>query len=363
MHADDILLLATTRTVAIRKLRSLMKYCTDNFIKLQLKKCALLCINTTDAEDNMPIAMNDVVLQCKKEEVYLGSVITNSCKWFHDVEADIRKRQINVVKYFAFLRSNSNAPVDIKIKVLQACTVTSILHNAETWADVKVEWLEVLYRRMMKAIVGVRLTTCTEILYIELDLVSIKTQILMKQWTFWKKIQELEDDNPLSYAIALAKQLGLKEVKHYEKLITTFQSTEEIKNKFIEETKLSIRRKAERGQSKFATYMTVNPTLDKPKIFTHVNHRSDVAMIAGLRMSAHNLQIEMGRRTQTPRENRKCVCGDIEDEEHFILRCNLYGDIRQNFGIDMNLSIPQVLDDEASVEYLKKLYDRRKEMV
>ena len=109
--------------------------------------------------------------------------------------------------------------------------------------------------------------------------------------------------------------------------------------------------------------MTVNPTLDKPKIFTHVNHRSDVAMIAGLRMSAHNLQIEMGRRTQTPRENRKCVCGDIEDEEHFILRCNLYGDIRQNFGIDMNLSIPQVLDDEASVEYLKKLYDRRKEMV
>ena len=33
MHADDILLLATTRTLAIRKLRSLMKYCTDNFIK------------------------------------------------------------------------------------------------------------------------------------------------------------------------------------------------------------------------------------------------------------------------------------------------------------------------------------------
>ena len=78
MHADDILLLATTRALAIQKLKCLMKYSKPNYIKLQLKKCALLCINSNDEEDNMPITIDDVILECKKEEVYLGSVITNS---------------------------------------------------------------------------------------------------------------------------------------------------------------------------------------------------------------------------------------------------------------------------------------------
>ena len=87
-----------------------------------------------------------------------------------------------------------------------------------------------------------------------------------------------------------------------------------------------------------------------------------MALIAGLRMSAHNLQIEMGRRTRTPREKRKCVCGDVEDEEHFILQCSLYTDIRRKHRIDMNTNISHVLDDESALEYLKQLYDRRKEI-
>ena len=86
-------------------------------------------------------------------------------------------------------------------------------------------------------------------------------------------------------------------------------------------------------------------------------------MVAGLRMSAHNLQIEMGRRTRTPREDRKCICGDIEDEEHFLLQCNLYKDIRDEHRIDKNTNIVRMLDDESAMNYLKKLYERRKEMV
>ena len=45
MHADDILMLATLRRLAISKLRTLMGYCKENYIKLQLSKCAMMCIN------------------------------------------------------------------------------------------------------------------------------------------------------------------------------------------------------------------------------------------------------------------------------------------------------------------------------
>ena len=53
-----------------------------------------------------------------------------------------------------------------------------------------------------------------------------------------------------------------------------------------------------------------------------------------IRISAHNLNIEFGRYRNIERSQRLCkVCNanEIEDEFHFILRCNLYDDLRKLF--------------------------------
>ena len=54
------------------------------------------------------------------------------------------------------------------------------------------------------------------------------------------------------------------------------------------------------------------------------------------RLSDHSLAIETGRHRQTwlPREDRLCqLCPqrELETEEHFLLHCNLYDDIRATF--------------------------------
>ena len=126
-------------------------------------------------------------------------VITDSHKLSSDVEGDIKNRQFNVIKFYAFLRRNSNAPLIMKTNVLHACIVSSILHNAETWANVNIERLEVSHRRMLRSILGVRTTTCSEFLYIELGALSIRTQLLLKEWNFWKKIKELDKNEPARY--------------------------------------------------------------------------------------------------------------------------------------------------------------------
>ena len=138
---------------------------------------------------------------------------------------------------------------------------------------------------------------------------------MMKQWSFWTKVQEMSKECPLHHAITLAKQFRLKEIEHYEQLIASFNSKDEIREKFMEETRKSIRSKAERGQSKYIKYLQINPSLETPKIYKNVNRHNDVSMLAGLRTSSHNLQIEMGRRTRTPKEDRKCLCGEVEDED------------------------------------------------
>ena len=69
-----------------------------------------------------------------------------------------------------------------------------------------------------------------------------------------------------------------------------------------------------------ANYLTV---LDNYK------HRQAISKI---KLSSHKLNIERGRYSGVPRQNRKCeLCNknDLEDEFHFMLVCDLYSDLRK----------------------------------
>ena len=361
VHADDILILATNRLIAIEKLKCLIGYYKENYIKLQMSKCAVMCVNSKENEDLQPIELQNLTLNQTVSEIYLGSAITNSSKIVDDVNADIKLRQKSVVKYFAFLRSNSNAPVHVKLKVLDACILSSILYNAETWCDAKFERLEVVYRKMLKSILGVSTTTCTEFIYIELGIMSLKTRVMIKQWMFWKKILEIDNSNPLAHVINVARQYNLKEIKHYDNLIETYSCIEEIVSKFYEDIKASIRSKAENGRSKYVTYIEINPSLETPSIYNTIINKKSISMIAKLRTSSHNLRIEMGRRTGLIREQRICHCGqEVEYENHFLLQCVTYDEIRRKHQINVP-SIDKLLTNERYVKYIYELFESRKQ--
>ena len=80
-------------------------------------------------------------------------------------------------------------------------------------------------------------------------------------------------------------------------------------------------------------------------------------MVAKLRTSSHNLQIEMGRRTRTEREKRLCVCGSVEDDDHFLVRCVLYGDICENFNVVQNVNVSDLSKDGLFVDYIYQLFE------
>ena len=65
---------------------------------------------------------------------------------------------------------------------------------------------------------------------------------------------------------------------------------------------------------------------------TYMPHSSRVA-ISQLRVASHRLEIETGRHTGIPREERICrVCTEeVESEEHFVCRCRAYDQIRDRY--------------------------------
>ena len=51
---------------------------------------------------------------------------------------------------------------------------------------------------------------------------------------------------------------------------------------------------------------------------------------------SHRLKIETGRWSRTPREERLCQCGDIQDEHHVLLACPCSQHVRDEMDISYN---------------------------
>ena len=82
-------------------------------------------------------------------------------------------------------------------------------------------------------------------------------------------------------------------------------------------------------------FLTILPdgVIQRPRYMdTYMSHSSRVA-IGQLRVASHRLEIETGRHTGVPREDRICrLCREeVESEEHFVCQCRAYAEIRDRY--------------------------------
>ena len=78
-------------------------------------------------------------------------------------------------------------------------------------------------------------------------------------------------------------------------------------------------------------------------------------------MISHNLEIELGRHKKpvTPKEQRLCLCGDIETENHFLFECQMYYHIRCKYNVN-GFELSEVLDEAFTCDYVDELFECRK---
>ncbi|KAH7442173.1 hypothetical protein KP509_03G074700 [Ceratopteris richardii] len=94
---------------------------------------------------------------------------------------------------------------------------------------------------------------------------------------------------------------------------------------------------------------------------TYLPHQLRVC-IGQLRVSSHQLEIERGRSKGVPREERWCpVCKtEVESEEHFVIRCPAYVDLRAQFQIEESLQLCMTMGDQQLLGlFLAIAYERR----
>ena len=94
--------------------------------------------------------------------------------------------------------------------------------------------------------------------------------------------------------------------------------------------------------------------------FSDVEKRAHRIILSKIRISHHRLAIEMGGFSKTPRKERFCLyCkadnfSEIDDQQHLLLRCSRFSEIRTAFFDHVRKSCPRIdtLNDENKFIYL-----------
>ena len=134
IHADDTIILSTSRDKFIHKCNEVLNFFDVNLLNLNLGKSGFLIINPKEGDRKSNINLNTGLLKYKPNFEYLGVIVSDSGVLKCDVISYIDHKRANVtVKFTNFYKTNRNAPLHVKLDVLDKCVTSALMYGCETW--------------------------------------------------------------------------------------------------------------------------------------------------------------------------------------------------------------------------------------
>lgn len=232
--------------------------------------------------------------------------------------------------------------------MFDAALMSTVLYGCESWFQGDLRPVERLYNWGIKQLLGVRMTTCTDLCYVELGYPPLKYLVKAKQRKFFSKLWNERrgmDDDPWVHATKITLATNTPTARCIKGLIE--ERCDDVQFG-LEHIKQVI---STSSSSRRVTYMTLNPNLSIHPVYKERGGVNEVhrAAFSRLRVIGHNLAIETGRWNRRGRgrlevAERLCQCGDVQTEMHVIESCPLTQTVRDQFGFT---TWAQLIDDQS----------------
>ena len=248
-------------------------------------------------------------------------------------------------------------PVFISLKLFDCLIKPILLYASEVWEpflnQTSNKWdyneIEKTHLQFLKQILGVNRSTTNILVRGELDRHSLQEEILRRNINFAKYINQKDNTHLVKQAYNFERRRPSEKVSLFNTMQKYTQRLYELHKCFLPwndpleniynipgdkmktytyqifhyEWKNSLD-----ASTKGSTYKQFKQDMKLEGYLSYLS-RKDRVTITKLRVSDHKLMIEEGRhkRPPIPRANRTCFwCqNEIEDEQHFIVTCQLYG--------------------------------------
>lgn len=353
---DDTVLLSTTRRGMKQKLTLLNEFCVNNGMVVNNMKTKFFVIHAS-AEDREPFRVGEMVVEWCDRYMYLGSMFTSIGTLKSAIAAHAQVKMCHILKFVSFLEKNRDIPFYVKKRMFDAALVSTILYGCESWFHGDLRPVEKLYNWGIKQLLGVRMTTCTDICYVELGYPTLKSLVLSKQRKFfqslWSERSGMVDD-PWAHTVRLTLATNTPTSKHIRGLI----------DNVVDDVKVDITRLkqsiSDSVSSRRLAYKELNPTLTVHDIYMCRGKTNELHRMAfsRLRVIGHNLVIETGRwnrrgRGRLPVEERLCPCGAVQTELHVLELCPLTQHLRDQYSFN---SWRQIINEDANFPVAEIVY-------
>ena len=356
MFADDIVLFSKDPKELQTLLQKLHVYSSEWGLKVNTKKTKICVFENRKAARNQEWCYNGEKLEVVDWFCYLGMKFHYNGNLEPGVKA-LSDQALKAANNLLALFKRMSFDVRTKLKLFDSLVSPILLYGSEVWGIHEYDHVDKIHIKFCKSILGVRSQTTNYAVYGDLGRFPLSVIAKERAIKYWLKV--ISNQNSLMFRIfqaqieriqtngrlsrirhkrywasgikCLLDSLGfsnfwnnqLYDVPHF------FVIRNRIRDHFMQHWYVNICNSPKLGYySQFKTEFKFEKYLDC------ITNDKLLKELAAFRLSAHNLDIELGRHSNVPREDRLCrLCPMqmVESEYHFLLVCPLYGDIRRQF--------------------------------
>ncbi len=184
MLMDDTVLLSTTRRGMEVKLAVLNAFCRDYVMVINESKTKFFVINENET-DVLAFALGELRVSWCDLYVYLGCMFTSDGSVTSAIAAHAQAKMCHVLKFCSFLKKNFEVPFYVKRKLYEAALMSSVLYGCESWLNGDLRPVIKLYNWGLKQLLGVRMTTCNDLCYLESGFPPLRALVTQRQRKFF----------------------------------------------------------------------------------------------------------------------------------------------------------------------------------
>lgn len=394
IYADDLLIISDSPGGLQKSLSKLEEYCSIWKLEINTKKSKVVVFRPTKKLDNYTFSIYGETLDIVNSITYLGISFSYTGN-FSDAMKNLKLKGMRALfKLLSTLKSADVSNAVINLKLFDSMIKPILLYGSQVWGQQLLPYFskcdfgridrlpfEQIQNKLCKYTLSVgknssNIATRAELgrypLVLNIALLTVKywctilnnpQKLAFKAYQEEKRLDAMGHRSWVTFVKAILSRCGeinvwnRQEIDNPKKLFKTIRSNLEheysdnfftrIHSKFGQDGKSSNKLKM---YSKVKTCYSVEPYLvnSLPVTITRA--------IAKLRISAHNLEIEKGRRqtNYVLPQDRLCKCcsmNEIEDEIHFIVNCPSYDSIRSR-----TLALCFDIDRLTPTETLTKLF-------
>ena len=352
MYADDIVIFSKTADGLQSLIDKVQVYCDTWKMNLNVKKTKCITFqkkNRTNKKNTFMFGNKEI--ESVSSFNYLGMTI-NANGSLHSSMENLSCKAQRAVYALNNRFPIKRLPIKAALKLFDSVVTPILLYGSEIWGTYNYlsfeKWdkcdMERVHLNFCKRLLGVNRSTTNILVRGELGRYPLKLNVENRIKSFFDHVKKAPEDSLIYQAYLMNLELppDLNCSTHIQNVkrnlnLEDFHSCTKSMFKLSQKTSYNRYWTREMSSSKKGEFLfrLKKGIILEPYLMQH-NKRKLRVITTKLRLSDHCLAIETGRR-QSPkidREDRVCqICNEefIEDEKHFLLKCEHYSVVRDTF--------------------------------